>query len=153
MFLKNRNSARTRYHATDDPRMPTQFICFDCRIRADITWELIKIDLYPRVLTKFKDLALFRWGRYWLYSLTGCNKNLSIGGLLKLPRKNRVSPPWDSRKLMVRGFYSNYKVDERSSDVVKRRGCCTCWSNAKTARGWRYDYGAYASFLLTFIVA
>ncbi|KIM48812.1 hypothetical protein M413DRAFT_86715 [Hebeloma cylindrosporum] len=48
------------YHATDDPRMPTQFICFDCRIRADITWELIKIDLYPRMLTKFKDLALFR---------------------------------------------------------------------------------------------
>ncbi|KAF8912012.1 HORMA domain-containing protein [Gymnopilus junonius] len=48
------------YHTTDDERMPTRFICFDCRVRADISWELIKIDLYPRMLSKFKDLALFR---------------------------------------------------------------------------------------------
>ncbi|KDR73549.1 hypothetical protein GALMADRAFT_617548 [Galerina marginata CBS 339.88] len=48
------------YHSDDDPRMPSKFICFDCRVRADITWELIKIDLYPRMLSKYKDLALIR---------------------------------------------------------------------------------------------
>ncbi|KAJ7154281.1 HORMA domain-containing protein [Mycena filopes] len=48
------------FHSTDDPRMPEEFICFDCRVRADISWELIKVDLYPKMLSKFKDLALFR---------------------------------------------------------------------------------------------
>ncbi|KAF7363938.1 DNA-binding protein [Mycena sanguinolenta] len=48
------------YHSTDDPRIPEEFICFDCRVRADLSWELIKVDLYPKMISKFKDLALFR---------------------------------------------------------------------------------------------
>ncbi|KAJ7735275.1 HORMA domain-containing protein [Mycena maculata] len=47
------------YSAVDD-RIPQEFICFDCRVRADLSWELIKVDLYPKMLSKFKDLALFR---------------------------------------------------------------------------------------------
>ncbi|KAJ6502009.1 HORMA domain-containing protein [Mycena sanguinolenta] len=47
-------------HSTDDPRIPDEFICFDCRVRADLSWELIKVDLYPKMISKFKDLALFR---------------------------------------------------------------------------------------------
>ncbi|KAF8969871.1 HORMA domain-containing protein [Flammula alnicola] len=48
------------YHAIGDPRIPTKFICFDCRVRADMNWELIKLELYPQMLSKFKDLALLR---------------------------------------------------------------------------------------------
>ncbi|KAJ6531207.1 HORMA domain-containing protein [Mycena capillaripes] len=48
------------FHSTDDSRIPEEFICFDCRVRADISWELIKVDLYPKMMSKFKDLALFR---------------------------------------------------------------------------------------------
>lgn len=49
-----------RYHATSDSRLPTQFICFDCRLRRDVHWDLIKVDLYPQMMSKFKDIALFR---------------------------------------------------------------------------------------------
>ncbi|KAJ7161498.1 HORMA domain-containing protein [Mycena crocata] len=48
------------FHSTDDPNIPEEFICFDCRMRADVSWELAKIDLYPKMLSKFKDLSLFR---------------------------------------------------------------------------------------------
>ncbi|KAJ7264961.1 HORMA domain-containing protein [Mycena haematopus] len=48
------------FHSTDDSRIPEEFICFDCRVRADLSWELIKVDLYPKMISKFKDLALFR---------------------------------------------------------------------------------------------
>ncbi|KAJ7461584.1 HORMA domain-containing protein [Mycena latifolia] len=48
------------FHSEDDRRVPEVFICFDCRVRADLSWELIKVDLYPKMLSKFKDLALFR---------------------------------------------------------------------------------------------
>ncbi|KAJ7286365.1 HORMA domain-containing protein [Mycena rebaudengoi] len=48
------------FHSIKDRRIPHQFVCFDCRVRADLSWELIKVDLYPKMLSKFKDLALFR---------------------------------------------------------------------------------------------
>ncbi|THU81512.1 DNA-binding protein [Dendrothele bispora CBS 962.96] len=44
----------------DDARLPDQFICFDCRVHADPSWELIKVDLYPAMMSKLKELALFR---------------------------------------------------------------------------------------------
>ena len=40
--------------------MPGKFVCFDCRLRADLTWELVKNELYPRIISKFSELALFR---------------------------------------------------------------------------------------------
>ncbi|KAJ7024255.1 HORMA domain-containing protein [Mycena alexandri] len=48
------------FHSTEDPRMPEKFICFDCRVHADTSWPLIQGDLYPKMVSKFKDLALFR---------------------------------------------------------------------------------------------
>ncbi|KAK7038157.1 HORMA domain-containing protein [Favolaschia claudopus] len=48
------------FHSLEDDRIPEEFICFDCRVRADVSWELIKVDLYPKMMSKFKDLALFR---------------------------------------------------------------------------------------------
>ncbi|KAF8205628.1 HORMA domain-containing protein [Mycena galopus ATCC 62051] len=48
------------FHSTDDRRIPEEFICFDCRVRTDLSWELIKVDLYPKMISKFRDLALFR---------------------------------------------------------------------------------------------
>ncbi|KAF8809119.1 hypothetical protein BYT27DRAFT_7095073 [Phlegmacium glaucopus] len=48
------------FHVWSDPRLPPKFICFNCRVRADVTWELIRHDLYPRMLSRFKELALFR---------------------------------------------------------------------------------------------
>ncbi|KAH9901464.1 HORMA domain-containing protein [Cubamyces lactineus] len=51
------------YHSAQDHRIPSKFICFDCRVKADRNWDLIVIhDLYPRMIAKFKDLAIQRRG-------------------------------------------------------------------------------------------
>lgn len=45
-----------------DPRIPTVFTCFNCRIRADKNWAMIAVnDLLPNMVSKFKDIALFRY--------------------------------------------------------------------------------------------
>lgn len=50
------------FHSAKDRRMPVHFVCFDCRVRADQNWELIVLhDLYPRMVERFKDLAIFRY--------------------------------------------------------------------------------------------
>ncbi|KAI0699230.1 HORMA domain-containing protein [Cytidiella melzeri] len=49
------------YHSARAENMPDQFICFDCRVRADQNWDLIMVhNLHPRMMEKFRDLALFR---------------------------------------------------------------------------------------------
>ncbi|KAK0196564.1 HORMA domain-containing protein [Armillaria mellea] len=48
------------YHSAQDPRLPNKFVCFDCRVRADPSWELIKMDLFPTMLSKFREVASFR---------------------------------------------------------------------------------------------
>lgn len=58
--LKVFNDPVFSYHSVKDPRIPASFTCFDCRVRADPSWELIKINLYPKMLSKFQELALFR---------------------------------------------------------------------------------------------
>ncbi|KAI0748495.1 HORMA domain-containing protein [Daedaleopsis nitida] len=51
------------YHSAKDPRIPSRFICFDCRVKADRNWDLIVVhDLYPRMIARFKDLAIQRRG-------------------------------------------------------------------------------------------
>ncbi|CDO73614.1 hypothetical protein BN946_scf185014.g84 [Trametes cinnabarina] len=51
------------YHSAQDHRIPSKFICFDCRVRADRNWDLIVVhDLYPRMMARFKDLAIQRRG-------------------------------------------------------------------------------------------
>ncbi|KAI9065377.1 HORMA-domain-containing protein [Trametes sanguinea] len=51
------------YHSAQDHRIPPKFICFDCRVRADRNWDLIVVhDLYPRMIARFKDLAIQRRG-------------------------------------------------------------------------------------------
>ncbi|THH27739.1 hypothetical protein EUX98_g6459 [Antrodiella citrinella] len=51
------------YHNSDQLQGDTTFICFDCRVRADQHWDLIMLhDLYPRIMDRFRDLALFRRG-------------------------------------------------------------------------------------------
>nr|QHB50184.1 meiosis-specific protein hop1 [Sparassis latifolia] len=49
------------FHSAQDERIPAVFVCFDCRVRADKNWDLIMVhDLYPRMLARFRDLAIFR---------------------------------------------------------------------------------------------
>ncbi|KAF9014024.1 HORMA domain-containing protein [Cyathus striatus] len=48
------------FHSVHDTRIPAKFMCFDCRVRGDISWELVKMDIYPKMIAKFKELALFR---------------------------------------------------------------------------------------------
>ncbi|RPD66479.1 hypothetical protein L227DRAFT_649196 [Lentinus tigrinus ALCF2SS1-6] len=51
------------YHCTQDPRIPDKFVCFDCRVKADRNWDLIVVhDLYPRMIARFKTLAIQRRG-------------------------------------------------------------------------------------------
>ena len=52
------------YHSAQDNRIPDKLVCFDCRVRADRNWDLIVVhDLYPRMMARFKDLAIQRWAR------------------------------------------------------------------------------------------
>ncbi|KAJ3558173.1 hypothetical protein NM688_g1079 [Phlebia brevispora] len=49
------------YHSGIASDLPEKFICFDCRVRADQNWDLIMVhNLHPRMMAKFRDLALFR---------------------------------------------------------------------------------------------
>ncbi|EIW60264.1 uncharacterized protein TRAVEDRAFT_119861 [Trametes versicolor FP-101664 SS1] len=51
------------FHSAQDQRVPSEFICFDCRVKADRNWDLIVVhDLYPRMIAKFRDLAIQRRG-------------------------------------------------------------------------------------------
>ncbi|KAI0807770.1 HORMA-domain-containing protein [Fomes fomentarius] len=51
------------FHSSQDPRFSAKFICFDCRVKADRNWDLIVVhDLYPRMIARFKDLAILRRG-------------------------------------------------------------------------------------------
>ncbi|KAI0934776.1 hypothetical protein AcW1_006192 [Taiwanofungus camphoratus] len=49
------------YHSAKDKRVPSNFVCFDCRVRADQNWDLIMVhDLHPRMMARFRDLAIMR---------------------------------------------------------------------------------------------
>ncbi|KAI0373008.1 hypothetical protein BV20DRAFT_938979 [Pilatotrama ljubarskyi] len=51
------------YHSARDNRIPSKFICFDCRVKADRNWDLIVVhDLYQRMIARFRDLAIQRRG-------------------------------------------------------------------------------------------
>jgi hypothetical protein len=55
-------SSSGSYHTDRDLRIPTVFICFNCRIRGDKNWAMIAVnDLLPNMISKFNDLALFRY--------------------------------------------------------------------------------------------
>lgn len=58
--LQGHNLTKRRYHSIEDGRIPANFICFDCRLRCDASWGLIKTNIYPRLMNEFRDLALFR---------------------------------------------------------------------------------------------
>lgn len=57
------------YHSEKDPRLPDKFICFDCRLRADPSWELIEVELHSTLIVKLRELACFRsvLDFAWLY--------------------------------------------------------------------------------------
>ncbi|KAF9053060.1 HORMA domain-containing protein [Panaeolus papilionaceus] len=48
------------YHSAQDATLPATFHCFDCRVRGDLSWDIIKLDIYPGMVTKFESLATFR---------------------------------------------------------------------------------------------
>ncbi|KAG2366049.1 HORMA domain-containing protein [Suillus spraguei] len=49
-----------RYHGARDKRLPTQFICFDCRLRGSHEWDVIAEKIHADMIARYKDLALFR---------------------------------------------------------------------------------------------
>ncbi|KAF9227764.1 hypothetical protein BS17DRAFT_693612 [Gyrodon lividus] len=48
------------YHGPQDKRLPSQFICFDCRLRRSREWDIIAGKIHVDMISRFKDLALFR---------------------------------------------------------------------------------------------
>lgn len=59
------------FHSAQDKRLPENFVCFDCRVRADKNWDLIEVhELYPRMMSKFREIALFRQVHYISHSTT-----------------------------------------------------------------------------------
>ncbi|KIJ17008.1 hypothetical protein PAXINDRAFT_113249 [Paxillus involutus ATCC 200175] len=49
-----------RYHSPQDKRLPSLFICFDCRLRRSREWDIIAGKIYADMISRFQDLALFR---------------------------------------------------------------------------------------------
>lgn len=85
------------YHSTRDTRIPHKFICFDCRVHADSNWYLLKDVLYPQMLSKFKELALFRYifirtgSRLIPHHLRSSIGALSRSYILKSPKRLQSS--------------------------------------------------------------
>ena len=49
------------FHSSQDPRLPAEFICFDCRVKADPNWDMISAyDLYPQMIDRYQNLAIHR---------------------------------------------------------------------------------------------
>lgn len=48
------------YHGVKDKRLPEQFICYDCRLRKSPEWDIIAGKIQIDMVSRFKDLALFR---------------------------------------------------------------------------------------------
>ncbi|TFL07282.1 HORMA domain-containing protein [Pterulicium gracile] len=48
------------YHSRDDPAVPEVFRCFDCRLKSDPLWPVLRGDPYQNMLIKFRELAQFR---------------------------------------------------------------------------------------------
>jgi meiosis-specific protein len=48
------------YHSTDDPRLPAKFVCYDCRLKTDMSWYMIKDTVYPQIMSKWRDFVTFR---------------------------------------------------------------------------------------------
>ncbi|KIK79348.1 hypothetical protein PAXRUDRAFT_36464 [Paxillus rubicundulus Ve08.2h10] len=48
------------YHSPQDERLPSQFICFDCRLRRSREWDIISGKIHADMISRFQDLALFR---------------------------------------------------------------------------------------------
>ncbi|KAF7325399.1 HORMA domain-containing protein [Mycena venus] len=96
------------FHSTDDRRIPEEFICFDCRVRADLSWELIKVDLYPKMISKFKDLALFRRA----IKVAELNKPESVADFAPLVGCNNVLARQLFKRLENEGF-----IVEQSTEI------------------------------------
>ncbi|KAF9446336.1 HORMA-domain-containing protein [Macrolepiota fuliginosa MF-IS2] len=88
------------YHSIRDKRIPARFICFDCRLRADVSWELIKTDLYPRLMSKHRDLALFRRS-------------------IKIVERMKILTPADFSKQL--GFIQEYVAEVDELGIIKTR--------------------------------
>ncbi|KAG9312996.1 hypothetical protein JVU11DRAFT_6434 [Chiua virens] len=48
------------FHDLQDKRLPSKFICFDCRLRRSPEWDFIAQKTHADIIVRFKDLALFR---------------------------------------------------------------------------------------------
>lgn len=48
------------YHGSQDNRLPEQFLCLDCRLRKSSDWDIITGKIHTEIISRFKDLALFR---------------------------------------------------------------------------------------------
>lgn len=50
-----------RYHGCKDPRLPENFKCFECRLRATQASVILAESSIKQYLVKYADLALFRY--------------------------------------------------------------------------------------------
>ncbi|KAG2036479.1 HORMA domain-containing protein [Suillus americanus] len=48
------------YHGAQDKRLPSQFMCLDCRLRGSHEWDIITGPIHADMIARYKDLALFR---------------------------------------------------------------------------------------------
>ena len=61
-YLRVLDSFYSSYHSLDDHRLPSRFVCFDCRIRGNSNYAMIAVsDLLPDMISKYNTLVLFRY--------------------------------------------------------------------------------------------
>ncbi|KAM6500352.1 HORMA domain containing protein [Amanita muscaria] len=94
------------YHSIKDNRLPVIFVCFDCRLRADLSWELVKVDLYPKILSKYRELALFR-------------RAIKIAELKKPKTANEFSKFFDSDHGLARQLFKRLEAEGLPTNTHK----------------------------------
>lgn len=134
------------FHSGTVRNLPENFKCFDCRVRADQNWDLIMVhDLHPRMMEKFRDLALFRYVISTSLCLLLTLRQTSYQGLRDLkPRKScyfHKAYRWD--------YYMNGDSSSLTSLRLRVNRCRTTFQAARD-RGSYFPFGgskvdAYAS--------
>lgn len=49
------------FHSTEDPNLPSKFVCFECRLKADVLYTVIKDSAYyAQIMAKWREFVIFR---------------------------------------------------------------------------------------------
>lgn len=119
-----------RYHGLQDKRLPPQFVCFDCRLRRSPEWDMIASKTHADMISRFKDLALFRYFEPML-TVMRCLSRVTLGVRSRYLKFTNPLLPCSSEHKLVR----TYLHHRYPFTVAPRLHCCAGQSIAQETRG------------------